>query len=497
MRNLKKLKPKKNWLLPSWKFCWPLVITILLVWSQAALAQEGDLDKKLDTIWVIFTACLVFFMNAGFGMLEAGFCRRQNAANILTKNLVVFCLATVAFWICGFVFMMGDSQLDLKIDGSEYTFLGTNGFLLSEQGFSDYEKTITIPIKAAFFFQLVFAGTAATIVSGAVAERIKLKAFCWFSFFFVAISYPITGHWVWANHGWLKELGFHDFAGSTVVHAVGGMAALIGARLLGPRKYFENGQIVSRYKEDGKRVHTYPHNLSIATLGCFILWLGWFGFNGGSTLSANPEKITHIMLTTNIAAATAALTAASTTSILKIYRKKPELSMIINGVLGGLVSITASSAYVELWAAAIIGFVAGGLVVFLVDRFNKWEIDDPVGAISVHLGCGIWGTLAVGLFSSKDKLCTDSEGTLFGLCGSVWEGQLFQFAVQLVGISAVLAFTFISSHLIWFGFKKVIKENIRVDENNEIRVNEHNEIKGLDYTVNGIEDAYYGFKNEH
>ncbi|NET08534.1 MAG: ammonium transporter [Symploca sp. SIO2B6] len=453
-----------------------------MVWSQAALAQDSDLDKKLDTIWVIFAACLVFFMNAGFGMLEAGFCRRKNAANILTKNLVVFSIATLAFWSFGFAFMMGDSTIE--------SIIGLKGFFFNEGGFSEYEEMLvnggkSIPLKAAFLFQLVFAGTAATIVSGAVAERIKLKAFCWFSFFFVAISYPITGHWVWANHGWLKELGFHDFAGSTVVHAVGGMAALVGSWLLGPRQYQrkDDKKIVSRYKDDGTRVSIYPHNLSIAALGCFILWLGWFGFNGGSTLSADPEKITHIILTTNIAATTGVLAVFLITSSLEEpFQKKPELSRIINGTLGGLVSITASSAYVELWVAAFIGIVAGMLVVSSVEVFNKLRIDDPVGAISVHLICGTWGTLAFALSNPQNLPC---EKDLLPLCNGVGFAvvkRLQQLGIQLVGVLIVLVFTFIFSFITWSILRKYVG----------IRVLPTHEIRGLDLKLHGL-DAYYGF----
>ncbi|NEP47995.1 MAG: ammonium transporter [Moorea sp. SIO3C2] len=488
MLNLKKLKIPKKWRLPSWKFCLPLIATILLLWAQAVLGQTTSSDsaeqlntiKTINTIWVLLAAFLVFFMNAGFGMLEAGFCRYKNAANILTKNLLVFSIATLAFWVLGFTLMMDDS------------FLGVIGglkglLLLNKDGFSKYNEEITIPLKAAFLFQLVFAGTAATIVSGAVAERIKLKAFLCFSFFLVALSYPITGHWVWAPNGWLKQLGFVDFAGSTVVHAVGGMAALVGAWLLGPRKYLrkEDGKMVSRYKEDGARVPIFPHNLSMATLGCFILWLGWFGFNGGSLLEAEPIQISHILLATNIAAATGALAAAFTTSSLEYFDKKPELSMIINGVLGGLVSITASSAYVELWAAAVIGMVAGSLVVFFVYLFKLWKIDDPVGAISVHLGCGIWGTLAVVLSNQKKLLCDQIN---VGLCNSEALPVIQRFqqlGIQVLGLFFVLLFTFAFSWVTW----SILKDRIG------IRVSDEDELNGLDLQLHGV-DAYHGFEKE-
>lgn len=486
MLTIKKLKIPKKWRLPSWKLCLPLIATILLVCAQAVLANgdDGNSSEQLNTInsiWVLLAAFLVFFMNAGFGMLEAGFCRYKNAANILTKNLLVFSIATLAFWVLGFTLMMDNSFLDVGFIG------GLKGLLLNEQGFSEYKKEITIPLKAAFLFQLVFAGTAATIVSGAVAERIKLKAFLWFSFFLVALSYPITGHWVWAPNGWLKQLGFVDFAGSNVVHAVGGMAALVGAWLLGPRKYLrkEDGKMVSRYKDDGTRVPVFPHNLSMATLGCFILWLGWFGFNGGSLLKADPEQISHILVTTNIAAATAGLTAALTTSRLEYFDNKPELSMIINGVLGGLVSITASSAYVELWAAAFIGMVAGRLVVFLVYLLNLWKIDDPVGAISVHLGCGIWGTLAVVLSNQNNLPCNQINAPLCNSDALALIERSQQLGIQVLGLVAVLGFTFAFSWVTWSKLNNTIK----------IRVEEKDELQGLDRQLHGV-DAYHGFKKE-
>lgn len=282
------LRPKKSWLSPSWQACLFLAGAIVLAWSSVALAAEADLSnselkKILDTIWVIFAACLVFFMNAGFAMLETGFCRQKNAVNVLAKNLIVFGLSTVAYWVLGFGLMFSNGAGDVSL-------WGTQGFFFSGRE-SDYVGVFSIldkyavPLNAKFFFNLVFAGTAATIVSGAVAERIKFKAFLIFSFLFVAICYPIAGHWVWGG-GWLSRLGFWDFAGSTVVHSAAGWAALIGSVLLGPR--------LGRYI-GGKRKLMLPHNLSISTLGGLILWLGWFGFNSGSILEADPEAIAHII----------------------------------------------------------------------------------------------------------------------------------------------------------------------------------------------------------
>jgi Amt family ammonium transporter len=311
--------------------------------TTATLSPES-LQVAMDTLWVLVAGFLVFFMNAGFCMLETGFCRSKNAVNLLAKNLIVFGLSTLAFWVLGFGLMFGDGN----------GVLGYSGFFLSGadnspatgadyQGAYDSLSWAGVPLKAKFFFQLAFAGTAATIVSGAVAERIKFLAFFVFSLLLVGISYPITGHWVWGN-GFLANLGFYDFAGSTVVHSVGGWAALIGASLLGPR--------IGRYQQ--RPVAMPGHNLSISALGCLILWLGWFGFNPGSTMAADPFAISHIVVTTNLAGAMGALAATVTSWI---YLSKPDLSMIINGVLAGLVSVTACCAFVNLGSAAIIGLL--------------------------------------------------------------------------------------------------------------------------------------------
>ncbi|MFN5856626.1 MAG: ammonium transporter, partial [Pseudanabaenaceae cyanobacterium] len=353
----------------SWRTCLPLTAMIALFWSYAAFAQgnvtpppptpeklTAELKVGIDTLWVAVASFLVFFMNAGFALVESGFCRRKNAVNILAKNLIVFAIATVSFWAIGFSLMFGNGN----------DFIGFKGFFLSNyvdnspaigaayQGDFAALNWAGVPLEGKFLFQLMFAGTAATIVSGAVAERIKFAAFLLFSFFLVGISYGITGHWIWGG-GWLGKMGFFDFAGSTVVHAVGGWAALVGAALLGHR--------YGRYDDRG-RVRAMPgHSISLSTLGCLILWLGWFGFNPGSTMEANPRLITHIALTTNMGAATGGLAATITAWL---YLGKPDLSMIINGILAGLVSVTASCAFINMPSAAIIGFVAGILVVFAV-----------------------------------------------------------------------------------------------------------------------------------
>jgi ammonium transporter, Amt family len=338
-----------------------------------------------------------------------------------------------------------------------------------------------VPLAAKFFFQLVFAGTAATIVSGAVAERIKFIDFLVFSLLLVGIIYPITGHWIWGG-GWLGSPGegkipFKDFAGSTVVHAVGGWAALMGAAFLGPR--------IGRYNADGSANAMPGHNMSIATLGCLILWLGWFGFNPGSTMAVgNGEVLSHIILTTNTAAAFGGLAATATAWILL---GKPDLSMVINGVLAGLVAVTASCAYILVWHAAIIGAIGGILVVFAVGFFDKLKIDDPVGAVSVHLTNGIWGTLAVGLFSMGDGKAAgvdkfiDTTAPLGLLNG----GGFAPLLTQLIGTLSVGGFVVLTSSICWLVLKAVLG----------IRVEPEEELKGLDIGEHGME-AYSGFLKE-
>ena len=480
-----KSKFKKVWLTSNGGYYLFLTTLILLVFTSAVIAQDPqttgerlkELEKSqqniqilLNTLWVVFAGILVFFMNAGFAMLETGFCRQKNAVNLLSKNLIVFAVSTIAFWAIGFAIMFGN--------GTE--FYGANGFFLSGADNSptigeDYRgvfralKEAEIPLQAKFFFQLVFAGTSATIVSGAVAERIKFLAFLLFSLLLVSFSYPVTGHWVWGD-GWLKTLGFWDFAGSTVVHSVGGSAALVGAWMLGPR--------LNKYQD----VAMPGHNLSIATLGCLILWLGWFGFNSGSTLKADYSAITHILLTTNMAGAAGGIAATITTWI---FLGQPDLSFIINGILAGLVSITASCAFVNITCAIIIGFIAGVIVVFSAIKIDNWQIDDPVGAISVHLVCGIWGTLAVGLFSvGPDIFPWYTEGPEKGL---FLGGGLYQTFPQIIGIVSVVGYTILWSLIVWATLKFTI----------DIRVSEDDEIKGLDLSEHGMTaygDLYFDQK---
>ena len=411
----------------------------------------------LDTIWVVVTACLVFFMNAGFALLESGLCQAKNAVNILAKNFIVFAVSSLAFWVVGFGLMFGDGT----------PFIGLNGWFLSGadnspaageayQGVFASLNWTGVPLAAKFFFQLVFAGTAATIVSGAVAERIKFLSFILFSFALVALIYPVGGHWAWGG-GWLGTAGFKDFAGSTVVHSIGGWAALTGVIILGPR--------IGKYSANGKVQPIPGHNMGFATLGTLILWLGWFGFNPGSTMAADVELIATVALNTNMAAAAGCLAA---TAVAWIVLGKPDLSMILNGTLAGLVAITAPCAFVTTGSSVIIGTMAGVLVVCAVLFFDRVKVDDPVGALSVHLVNGVFGTLAVGLFATEGGLFTG--------------GGLALTLTQIKGILAVGAFTAASSAVVWYVLKLTIG----------IRVSAEEEREGLDTGEHGME-AYPGF----
>lgn len=457
------------------------LLTLLLpgLWMGGAIAQDAasgvpaDVQVILDTLWVILAGVLVFFMNAGFAMLESGFCRAKNTVNILAKNVIVFALSSLAFWAVGFALMFGNGN----------GLFGINGFFLSGvdnsplmggdyQGVFESLSWAGIPLYTKFFFQLAFAGTAATIVSGAVAERIKFSAFIIFSFLLVAFSYSITGHWIWGG-GWLAGFGFYDFAGSTAVHSVGGWAALVGAILLGPR--------LEKYA--GGNINAIPgHNMSTATLGGLILWLGWFGFNPGSTMAADPEAISHIIVTTNMAAAAGGL-AATVTSWVRFG--KPDLSMIINGVLAGLVGITAGCAFVNVFSAVLIGAIAGVVVVFSIPTFEQFKIDDPVGALSVHLLCGIWGTLAVGLFSvGGDVYSWYGEGA-GPTAGLLFGGGIQQLLIQLLGVVAVGIFTSLFSFGVWL----ILAFSVG------LRVSKQEELDGLDIGEHGME-AYHDFFSE-
>lgn len=391
----------------------------------------------INNLWMMVATILVFIMHLGFASLEAGLTRAKNTVNILFKNTIIPAIGLLTYAFIGFNLMYpGDDFV-----GSFFGFAGIGLSLPEGWSTSEYNEGYTF--FTDFIFQAMFAATAATIVSGAVAERIKLGPFIFFSLLYVGICYPIVGMWKWGG-GFLDALDipFYDFAGSTIVHSVGGWGALVGAFLLGPR--------LGKYTADGMK--PIPgHNIPMATIGVFLLWFGWFGFNGGSVLTADPGTVSLVFVTTAIAGAAGAF-GALIASYLKF--KTYDITMVLNGVLAGLVSITAGADLMGVGEAAIIGFIGGTLVVFAVVFFDRIKIDDPVGAISVHLICGIWGTLAVGLF-----------GDLAGM-GQVWS--------QLIGIGVVGAFCVGTSWLIFFSLKKTI--GIRVDEREELEgldINEH------------------------
>jgi ammonium transporter, Amt family len=428
----------------------------------------------MDTTWTLITGMLVFFMNLGFATVEAGMCRAKNAVNILSKNFIVFAASGIAFWFIGWGFMFGDGN----------PFIGLKGLLMvSGEDFSpligeDYKNAggvynglawTGIPLWTKFFFQLVFAGTAATIVSGAVAERIKYISFIIFTFFMGMFIYPIVGHWVWGG-GWLQTRGFADFAGSTQVHSIGGWAALVGVAMLGPR--------IGKYTADGKVSPIPGHSMSLGLIGTFILWFGWFGFNPGSTMGLDAEAIGEIAMTTNMAACASTLSA---TAMAWILMGKPDLGMTLNGCLAGLVAITAPCAFVSVNASILIGGIAGVLVVLAVTFFDKLKLDDPVGATSVHLVNGVFGTLCVGLFSIKDKIQgrTANPATDAGL---FYGGGMGQLTTQLIGIGAVAAFVVVASVIFWSLCKATVG----------MRVSKEEEIGGLDLGEHGME-AYPSF----
>ncbi len=440
-----------------------LFIFVLFIYSFSGYSEEvkqvgGDeITQKviLDTMWVLITAFLIFWMNAGFACVESGFCRSKNAVNILTKNFIVFGITLICFWAIGFAIMFSDGN----------PIIGTKGFLLLGSdnspavgnlydGVYDSLNWAGVPLEAKFFFQVVFAGTAATIVSGAVAERICFSAFLLFSVVISSIIYPVVGHWIWGG-GWLSSflgVGFKDFAGSTVVHSVGGWSALVGAWLLGPR--------LGKYGTKGEISPIPGHNMALATLGALILWLGWFGFNPGSTMEANPIKIAHIALTTAMAASVG-MVVSCLYAWLRIG--KPDLTMIINGSLAGLVSITAPCDNVSILGSVVIGGIAGFIVVESVLFFDRIRIDDPVGAISVHLINGVWGTLAVGLFDVN-------KGFFYG-------GGTKSLLVQFIGVVAVGLFVLCSSGITWLAIRSLL--GLRVDANEEYL--------GLDKSEMGLE----------
>ncbi|MEM9194348.1 MAG: ammonium transporter [Myxococcota bacterium] len=407
--------------------------------------NETELRVIVDSTWILLSACLVFFMHAGFALVESGFCRRKNVVMVLMKNLGVISLASIGFFAIGFGFMFGESA----------SVIGRSGF------FPAADATVSgapenLPLYVFLFFQLVFAATAATIVSGAVAERARLLTFFGFTVVATTVIYPVVGHWVWGG-GFLASMGFVDFAGSTVVHAVGGAMALAGAIAVGPR--------LGKYGKGGSKPMP-AHNFPLAALGVLVLWLGWFGFTGGSQLAADPEPIASIILVTNLSAAAGFIAALVHT---RLRTKMLDLSMALNGALGGLVGITAGCHLIGPGESLIVGTVAGVLVVEAVFFFDRIRVDDPVGAIAVHGVGGIFGTLAVGLFAS--------EGGLFH------GGGVELLGIQALGTLTAVAFAFGAGAILWFGMKLLP---------GGIRVSEEHELEGLDRAECGV-DGYGGF----
>ncbi|MCA9060361.1 MAG: ammonium transporter [Planctomycetaceae bacterium] len=430
--------------------------------EPAWVSETPEWKFVANTVWVLLAAFLVFWMNAGFGCVEAGFCRSKNAVNILGKNFVVFGLSTLIFWVVGFAIMFGDGN----------SFMGTTGWFASGADNSPHAEAYAgvysslnwaaLPLSVKFFFQLAFAATAATIVSGCVAERIHYQSYMLFVVVLVGLSYPITGHLIWGG-GWLQSQGFFDFAGSTAVHSVGGWAGLIGILLLGARR--------GKYQADGSIRPIPGHNMGLAFLGGLILWMGWFGFNPGSFMAADAEGIGYTVVTTNTAAA-AGLIAA--TAIAWLKTGKPDFSMTVNGALAGLVAITAGCSVISVPYSALVGAIGGVLVVFDVLFFDRLKLDDPVGALSVHLANGIWGTLAVGLFA--DGSLTSAGSALAGN-GLITGGGMAQLTPQLIGIAAVGAFTCVISLVGWLAVRAIFG----------LRVSPDVEQMGLDRTEMGME----------
>ncbi len=448
----------KKFLLSNYRIV-GIVLVLTLCLGMNAFALDGFVEGEkietskyiADTIWVLVAAFLVFFMQAGFSMVEAGFTRAKNAVNILMKNLMDFSMGSIAYWAIGFAIMFGDGN----------RFMGLSGWFVSAEtkGFSALEWS-SVPTLSAWLFQLVFAATAATIVSGAMAERTKFRSYLIYSIFITGLIYPIVGHWIWGG-GWLSSLGMLDFAGSTVVHSTGGWLALTGAIVLGAR--------TGKYDANGKPRPIAGHNLPLAALGVFILWLGWFGFNPGSQMAADPKPIALIAVTTNLAAAAGAILSM----ITAWFRlKKPDAGMALNGALAGLVAITAPCAFVTPLAAVIIGAIAGVVVVFSVLILENLRIDDPVGAISVHGVCGALGTLLLGLFHTEQ-----------GVFYAADTGAAFKFfGFQFLGVVSVFAWCMVTGFILFYGIKAIVG----------LRVSEEEELEGLDYGEHGA-SAYPDF----
>lgn len=410
--------------------------------------------SSVNTIWVLFGTALVFFMQAGFSLCEAGFIRAKNTGNILMKNLMDFCIGTPAFWLVGFRLMFGKGS----------GIIGSFDPLIR----GEYSQALPsgVPLWAFAIFQTVFCATSATIVSGAMAERTKFSAYCIYSAAISLLIYPVSGHWIWGG-GWLSQMGFHDFAGSTAVHMVGGICAMIGAKILGPR--------IGKYDKNGKPQAILGHNLTFAALGVFILWFCWFGFNGASTVGMDSDALIEtagrVFFNTNLAAAVACCAALIFTWI---RYKKPDVSMTYNAALAGLVGITAGCDAVDAVGAAVIGVVCGILIVLAIEFFDKIaKIDDPVGAVSVHCVCGAAGTVLTGLFATGE---TTEAGLFYG-------GGAHFLGIQVLGVLAVAAYVAVVITIVFLAIKHTIGLRVKPEE----------ELAGLDVSEHGLFTAYAGF----
>ena len=410
--------------------------------------------SSVNTIWVLFGTALVFFMQAGFSLCEAGFTRAKNTGNILMKNLMDFCIGTPAFWLVGFGLMFGKGS----------GIIGSFDPLIR----GEYSQALPsgVPLWAFAIFQTVFCATSATIVSGAMAERTKFSAYCIYSAAISLLIYPVSGHWIWGG-GWLSQMGFHDFAGSTAVHMVGGICAMIGAKILGPR--------IGKYDKNGKPQAILGHNLTFAALGVFILWFCWFGFNGASTVGMDSDALIEtagrVFFNTNLAAAVACCAALIFTWI---RYKKPDVSMTYNAALAGLVGITAGCDAVDAVGASVIGVVCGILIVLAIEFFDKIaKIDDPVGAVSVHCVCGAAGTVLTGLFATGE---TTEAGLFYG-------GGAHFLGIQVLGVLAVAAYVAVVITIVFLAIKHTIG----------LRVEPEEELAGLDVSEHGLFTAYAGF----
>lgn len=410
--------------------------------------------SSVNTIWVLFGTALVFFMQAGFSLCEAGFTRAKNTGNILMKNLMDFCIGTPAFWLVGFGLMFGKGS----------GIIGSFDPLIR----GEYSQALPsgVPLWAFAIFQTVFCATSATIVSGAMAERTKFSAYCIYSAAISLLIYPVSGHWIWGG-GWLSQMGFHDFAGSTAVHMVGGICAMIGAKILGPR--------IGKYDKNGKPQAILGHNLTFAALGVFILWFCWFGFNGASTVGMDSDALIEtagrVFFNTNLAAAVACCAALIFTWI---RYKKPDVSMTYNAALAGLVGITAGCDAVDAVGAAVIGVVCGILIVLAIEFFDKIaKIDDPVGAVSVHCVCGAAGTVLTGLFATGE---TTEAGLFYG-------GGAHFLGIQVLGVLAVAVYVAVVITIVFLAIKHTIGLRVKPEE----------ELAGLDVSEHGLFTAYAGF----